>query len=50
MMVWKRVSGAQFPAWMKDENRDHTTLTPKGVQSLQPECEERMKVAKLTPQ
>jgi len=30
MMVWKRVSGAAFPAWMKDENRDHTTLSPKG--------------------
>jgi hypothetical protein len=30
LMVWKRISGNPFPAWMKDENRDYNTLTHKG--------------------
>ena len=30
LMVWKRLSGNQFPAWMKDETFDHCSLTPLG--------------------
>jgi len=30
MMVWKRVSGNTFPAWLKDDARDYTQLTALG--------------------
>jgi hypothetical protein len=26
MMLWKRLNGRQFPAWMKDDQLDHTSL------------------------
>lgn len=30
LMVWKRISGNQFPAWVKDTNRDYCKLDHKG--------------------
>ena len=30
LMVWKRLHGDQFPAWMKDDSYDFCSLTPLG--------------------
>jgi hypothetical protein len=50
LMVWKRLNGDQFPAWMKDDSYDFCSLTPLGgnIYALSVEDNDGKRVYKAT--